>query len=95
MTKPGSARASERKVLNAGDQAIWADLDGDGAPELVHSSEGNASDEIRVDSLSGVGFRRRASLDAPQVHALTVCPFDGKNPRAVVAAVGKELWWIR
>jgi hypothetical protein len=93
LTASTGARRTLR-VEDAGAALLLADLDGDGQTELVSSraTRDPAEDALRVDSLGGGPPVRVATLPAPGLSALAACPFLGKNPLLLVAAVGRELW---
>ena len=79
-------------VEGAGAQLAVADLDLDGTPEIVTTSD-SADDALVVSSWTAQGLRQRARLPAPAgVRALGVCPPEVRGIPAVVAVVGAEVW---
>jgi len=94
--QPPSGSQATKTLPGLGHQILIGDLDGDGRAEIVSSSDQASGDHIQVSTLKKNGtLQSKKRLTTPTVHALAMCPFDGTNPRAIVAAVGKELWWIR
>ena len=82
-------------VDGAGAQIAVGDLDLDGVPEIVTTSD-TGDDALVVSSWSAQGLRPRARLVAPQgVRAIGVCPPEARGIPAVVAVVGSELWLWR
>ncbi len=82
-------------VDGAGAQVAVADLDLDGVPEVVTTSD-SGDDALVVSSWTPQGLRPRARLAAPQgVRALGVCPPEARGVPALVAVVGGEVWLWR
>lgn len=82
------------QLEDVGSVIAWADLDGDGSIELISSRSVNdpKEDGLLVHSLKGDKLLKKKHLKMGPVQALTVCPFTGRNPLTVVAAVGNDLW---
>jgi hypothetical protein len=82
-------------VEDAGDVILVADLDGDGSVEVVSSSASEgSSDSLRIHSIKGSKVSLIRSFAIGEVHALSVCPFSGRNPLTLIAAAGNALWTI-
>jgi hypothetical protein len=82
----------------AGAQIAVADLDQDGAPEIVAgSAAADADDAIAVWSWDAQGEPRlRSRLPAPGgVRAICACPPEQGGAPALVAVVGGEVWIVR
>ncbi len=79
-----------------GSQVAIADLDGDFVPELISSKRVRppTEDALLIQRLEAGKLSLAAELPAGPISALTVCPFFGRNPQTLVAAVGDELWLI-
>jgi hypothetical protein len=80
----------------AGAQVAVADLDQDGVPEIVASSNQD-DDTLRVWSWDGASDPRlRATYPAPAgVRAVCACPPEEGGTPALVAIVGNEVWIVR
>ncbi len=82
-------------VADAGAQVAAADLDQDGAPEIVTTTS-TADDAVMVSSLRGNDLRPRLKLPAPGgVRAVAACPPEVGGAPALVAVVGAEVWVVR
>jgi hypothetical protein len=85
----------------AGAQVALADLDQDGAPEIVSTLDvvpGAAEvDALVITTWQNDGtLRERARTQVPTgIRAVAACPPDGPGPAAVVAATQGELWIVR
>ncbi len=92
------ARLGDRtaSIDGAGAQIAVADLDQDGAPEIV-ASAADGEDAITIWSWTGAGDPRvRLKIPAPNgVRALGVCPPEERGAPALVAVVGGEVWIVR
>jgi hypothetical protein len=87
----GSTIATE----GAGAQVAVADLDLDGAPEVVTTTTTD-DDAVIVSTLRGSELRPRLRFPAPAgVRALTICPPEERGVPALVAVVGPEVWVVR
>jgi hypothetical protein len=84
--------AGKRTIEGAGAQIALADLDLDGTPEIVTSS--NATDEVlTIGALDG---KARIKLPATTgIRAICTCPPEERGLPAVVAIVGDEVWLVR
>jgi hypothetical protein len=87
-------------LADVGAQIALADLDQDGAPEIIASAGAGAvegEDAITVTSWDGVADPRpRLHLPAPAgVRAVCVCPPEEGGAPALVAVVGSEVWIVR
>jgi hypothetical protein len=89
-------RGDAQQILEgAGAQIALADLDQDGVPEIIASSE-NGEDALTVWSWDAAQLRQRLKIPAPAgVKALAVCPPEARGVPALVAAVGGEVWVVR
>lgn len=87
---------ADRSLLlrDVGTAIGFADLDGDGALELIASSAERdpTRDHLKLLSYDGSTLLPRAELQIPGVRALTVCPFFGTNPLQVIVATDNQLW---
>ena len=80
-----------------GSVAEIADLDGDGAFELISSGPSalGEPDRLRVDRFDGARLEKRAEFPVDSIRALTVCPFRGESPLPIVAATDEQLLYFR
>ncbi len=85
-----------RVVEGAGAELAVGDLDLDGSPEVVVSSDAG-EDSISIYTADGASdLRLRRKLPAPAgVRALAVCPPEARAVPALVAVVGSEIWLVR
>jgi hypothetical protein len=96
-------------LAHAGAQVALADLDQDGAPEIISSLDVPArpatddptktpsGDEVVVTTWQpGLGERERSRTPVPSgVRAIAACPPDGGGTAPVVIATTGELWIVR
>ncbi len=76
----------------AGAQLALGDLDLDGDPEILTTSDAG-EDFVLVSSWTAQGLRQRAKIPAPAgVRALCVCPPEERGIPALVAVVGDQIW---
>ncbi len=89
-------RGAERQAIEGvGAQVLAADLDLDGAPEMVTTSDA-AEDVVSVQSWDGGAPRVRARWPAPQgVQALAACPPEENAAPGLVVATATEVWLAR
>jgi hypothetical protein len=88
----------EIRLEHAGAELAVADLDGDGAPELVTSLDtlDPRADAIVVYSWLGSLLTERFRVTVPAgVHALAVCPAPPDRMAPIVLATSAGLWVIR
>lgn len=80
-----------------GSVAEIADLDGDGAFELISSraSAPGEQDRLRIERFDGARLVTRAEFPLDPLRALTVCPFRGESPLPLVAATDEQLLYFR
>jgi hypothetical protein len=92
---PG-AKPLEATIDGVGAQLALGDLDLDGVPEIVTTSEG-ADDVLAITTWNAKGtLMPRVRLPAKEgVRAVAVCPPEDKGVPAVVAVVGSEVWLVR
>jgi hypothetical protein len=87
------------RIPGAGGQLALGDLDLDGAPELVSSSDTRApsSDVLTVRSWGTDGVvRERFRLAVPDgIRALATCPSEDARAAPIVVATGSGLWIVR
>jgi hypothetical protein len=90
------AKPLEATVDGVGAQVAIGDLDLDGTPEIVTTSEG-ADDVLAVTTWNTKGtLLPRLRVPAKDgVRAVAVCPPEDKGVPAVVAVVGSEVWLVR
>jgi len=92
-------RQKEARVAKIGGAIAIADVDLDGTPELVASTDAKtaATDALVVASFSEEGaVLERYRVPVPEgVRALAVCPPDGAGPRAIVVATPSKLYIVR
>jgi len=85
----------ERKVHvlpGRGAQVALADLDGDGIVEAITTGpDDGAVDTIEIHSLRAEGPVLVASRKLGPVRALSVCPFEGKNPQRLAVLLDGEI----
>ena len=93
--EPGGARPVEATLEGAGAQLALVDLDLDGTPEIVTTSD--ASDELLLVSSFARGLLTpRLRLPARDgVRAMGVCPPEERGVPGLVAVVGNEVWLVR
>lgn len=92
----GNARPVEATMDGAGAQLALVDLDLDGVPEVITTSEG-ADDLVLVSTFSKTGqLTPRLRFPAKEgVRAVGVCPPEDKGLPGLVAVVGSEVWLVR
>jgi hypothetical protein len=98
-------RSADRSATlsRAGAQIALADLDQDGAPEVISSLDvlikpgGGADDALVITTWEASGsLRERSRTDVPTgIRALAACPPEGGGSGAVVLATAGELWIVR
>jgi hypothetical protein len=92
-------RQKEARVTRIGGAIAIADVDLDGTPELVASTDAKtaADDALVVASFSEEGaVQERYRVPIPEgIRALTVCPPDGAGPRAIVVGTASTLYIVR
>lgn len=82
-------------IPGAGAQLALADLDQDGAVEVV-TTMNTAEDALVVSTWERGALRPRLRFDAPAgVRAVAACPPEVNARPSVVAVVGKEVWRVR
>jgi len=92
---PGAPKAFETTLEGVGAQLAIADLDLDGTPEVVTTTE-NDADMLVVSSMTKNGVTVRQRYPAKDgVRAVAICPPEEKGVPAVVAVVGSEVWLVR
>lgn len=91
-----SLRDGSLALENAGAQVLLADLDLDGVPELVTSSDGQQDDSAFVYSWRPEGLALRRKIPAPQgVRGFAACPAEEGAVPALAMLVGSEVWLVR
>ena len=91
----GASRPIEVVLDGTGAQVALVDLDLDGSPELVTTSDG-PDDGIVVSSFAKGAVTARLRFPAKEpVRALGVCPPEEKGVPGIVAVVGNEVWLVR
>ena len=92
---PGGGRPVEATLEGAGAQLALVDLDLDGIPEIVTTSD--TSDELLLVSSFARGLvTPRLRFPARDgVRAIAVCPPEEKGVPGLVAVVGNEVWLVR
>lgn len=91
----GAPRPIEVVLDGTGAQVALVDLDLDGSPELVTTSDG-PDDGIVVSSFARGAVTARLRFPAKEpVRALGVCPPEEKGVPGIVAVVGNEVWLVR
>jgi hypothetical protein len=92
-------RQREARVARIGGAIAIADVDLDGTPELVASTDAKAAaaDALVVSSFGEDGtVQERYRVPVPEgIRALSVCPPDGAGPRAIVVATPSNLYLVR
>jgi len=93
----GVARPIEASLDSAGAQLALADLDLDGTPEVVTTSDSAGPDDLVLVSsfAKGVLTPRLRFPAKDSVRAIGICPPEEKGVPAVVAIVGNEVWLVR
>lgn len=93
---PAGAKPLEATIDGVGAQIAVGDLDLDGVPEIVTTSEG-ADDVLAVTTWNSKGaLLPRLRLPAKEgVRAVAICPPEEKGVPAMVAVVGSEVWIVR
>ncbi|HEY8077965.1 MAG TPA: hypothetical protein VIF62_27755 [Labilithrix sp.] len=93
---PGAAKPIEVTIENAGAQIAIVDLDLDGIPEIVTTTE-NDADMLVVSSFTRAQLVARLRYPAKEgVRAVAACPPEERGVPAIVAAVGSgEVWLVR
>jgi hypothetical protein len=97
------ARGKTATLARAGAQLALADLDQDGAPEVLTSLDvlptptQDSDDAVVINTFGSDGSLRERSRTpvATGVRALTACPPEGGGAAPVVVATEGELWIIR
>ena len=93
---PGAPKPFEVTVEGAGAQLALVDLDLDGVPEVVTTSDGDEHDAILVSSFAKGQLTPRLRFPARDgVRALGVCPPEERGVTGLVAVVGSEVWLVR
>ena len=93
---PGMPRPLEVTMEGAGAQIALVDLDLDGIPEVVTTSDGDEHDVVLVSSFAKGQLTPRLRFPARDgVRALGVCPPEEKGVPGLVAVVGNEVWLVR
>jgi hypothetical protein len=91
----GAARPIEATLETVGAQLAVVDLDLDGIPEIVTTSEG-PDDVVLVSSFAkGVLTPRLRFPTKESVRAIGVCPPEERGVPGLVAVVGNEVWLVR
>jgi hypothetical protein len=92
----GDAKPVEATMDGAGAQLALVDLDLDGVPEVVTTSDG-ADDLLLVSTFTKTGqLTPRLRFPAREgVRAIGVCPPEDKGRPGLVAVVGSEVWLVR
>jgi hypothetical protein len=86
---------AKQTIDGTGAQVAIGDLDQDGAPEIVTSSD-RSNDAISIATWTASGLKPRLLIPAPLgVHALAICPPELKGAPALVGVVGNEVWLVR
>lgn len=86
----------EATLDGAGAQLALVDLDLDGVPEIITTSEGD-DDVVLVSTFTKTGrLTPRLRFPAKEgVRAIGVCPPEVRGVPALVAVVGREVWLVR
>ncbi|MEO8901816.1 MAG: hypothetical protein ABI488_08230 [Polyangiaceae bacterium] len=89
----------EVSIPNVGAQLAVGDLDDDGQPEIVTSSPSldRKADQLVVRTLMDNGqLRERLRLPVPSgIHAVAICPSDGRAMAPLALATGDGIWVVR
>lgn len=89
-------KTSELTMDDVGVPMVLADLDLDGVPEIVTTTNTSTDDELIVSSLQNDKIAPRLRFPAKEgVRALAVCPPEERGVPALVAVVGNEVWIVR
>jgi hypothetical protein len=93
---PGAAKAIETTLDGAGAQVALVDLDLDGIPEVVSTTD-SPDDHLFISSFTKGGvITARLRFPAREgVRAVGVCPPEEKGLPGLVAVVGSEVWLVR
>jgi hypothetical protein len=91
----GGAKAIEAALDGTGTQVAIADLDLDGIPEVITTSDG-PDDLVLVSSFAKGLLTPRLRFPAKEgVRAIGICPPEEKGVPGLVAVVGSEVWLVR
>jgi hypothetical protein len=93
---PGAAKPTEATIDGVGAQLAILDLDLDGTPEIVTTTDADA-DMLVVSSFARAQLVARLRYPAKEgVRAVAVCPPEERGAPSIVAAVGtSEVWLVR
>jgi hypothetical protein len=92
---PGGAKPVEQTFEGVGAQLALVDLDLDGIPEVISTSDGEI-DHIQVSSFAKGALTSRIRWRATEgVRAIGVCPPEERGVPGLVAVVGNEVWLVR
>jgi hypothetical protein len=92
---PGGVRPIEATMEGTGAQLALVDLDLDGTPEIVTTSD-SSDDLLLVSSFARGLVTPRLRFPAREgVRAVGVCPPEDKGVPGLVAVVGNEVWLVR
>lgn len=92
---PVTARVFETSIDGAGAQLALVDLDLDGIPEIITTSD-SADDHLFISSFAkGIVTARLRFPAKDGVRAIGVCPPEEKGVPGLVAVVGSEVWLVR
>lgn len=85
------------RLPEVGSLGELADLRGDGSLAVLHSSSEPSPTEDRLTVLvwDGEQLQKRWEKSFPALTALSVCPFEGKNPPPLVLASSSHIWVLR
>lgn len=90
-----SAKPNDVIVEGAGAQVAVGDLDLDGIPEIVTTSD-TGEDVLTIASITKDKVTPRLRLPAKEgIRAIGLCPAEERGVPAVVAVVGAEVWLVR
>lgn len=91
----GAARPVEASLDGTGAQLALVDLDLDGTPEVITTSDG-PDDLLLVSSFAKGVLTPRLRFPAKEgVRAIGICPPEEKGVPGLVAVVGNEVWLVR